>query len=114
VRYGARPSCGTILPVDQRWAFVWVVLAALPPAVLLIHLHFASLPSALVAVLVNYDFFLWLLALDAARRTRRSHRSRSTLYLIAISSAGVIGSGLYLLTLVGLCGPSVLWFDCRA
>jgi hypothetical protein len=98
----------------QSRAFACVALAACPPFLLLVHLHLVSLPSAPVAALVNYDFFLWLLALGVVRRSRRSHPSRSNALLTVVSTAGVILSGLYLLTLVGLCGPTVLWFDCRA
>jgi hypothetical protein len=92
----------------------WMLLASFPPALWFVHERIASLPTTTPLVLMNYDAFVWLGAWRAACAQRRKAASATGMAVTIVAVAGLVLSGLYLVTLIGLCGPAVLFFLCHA
>lgn len=93
---------------------VLMLLASFPPALLLVHGRIARLPVTAPLALMNYDAFAWYAAYRAARAYSRIRPSTARRALTVATFVGLVLSGLYLITVIGLCGPAVLVFRCHA
>jgi hypothetical protein len=91
-----------------------MLIASLPPALWFVHERIARLPTTTPLLLMNYDALAWLAVCRATLVQRTKRPSAPGTAVLVVAAAGLALSGLYLLTLIGLCGPAVLLFRCHA
>jgi hypothetical protein len=112
---GVRVADGGVRVGNDRFrVLALTLLAFVPPILWFVHERVIRLPTTTPLILMNYDAFAWFAAYRAASSARRSRTSISITALVVMTFAGLVLSGIYLLTLVGLCGPTVLVFHCQA